>query len=171
VVLDAAPLRLNSVPLPADLWGLGGADHAARMIAVRAWLLASCGDYNEVLRRGVTHYLDAVAAHVRRHHDALAAGLARFHGLYRVDDWFWSALRPLPRAWWHDGDGWRRADLAFWDGNEVCAVQPRDFAAGQLPPRFRRFWAGQVLPVTPFRRAVAAGRDGLSFEMLNERPR
>src|SRR5450759_2646099 len=83
VDLGPAPLRLNSRPLPADAWDAGVADHAARMAAVRSWLLASCGDYNEALRLGVIHYLDAVAAHVARHRDTLTGGLARFHGLYQ----------------------------------------------------------------------------------------
>jgi hypothetical protein len=146
VDVGAAPLRLNSVPLPVDAWG----DGASRMSAMRAWLLASCGDYNATLRRGVGQYLDAVAAHVERHRDALAADLARFHGLYRAEDWCWSALRPLPRAWWRQDGGWARADLAFWNGHAVIEVHPRDF--GELPVPFQHFWNGETLPVSPFRR-------------------
>ena len=74
--LGAVPLRLNSEPLPPAAWGDGGADHTARMAAVRSWLLAGCGDYNGALRRAVAQYLDAIAAHVEHHRDALAAGLA-----------------------------------------------------------------------------------------------
>ena len=62
VDLSPAPLRLNSVPLPAAAWDTGAGDHAARIAAVRSWLLAGCGDYNEALRRGITRYLDAVEA-------------------------------------------------------------------------------------------------------------
>jgi hypothetical protein len=155
VDLGAHPLRLNSIPLPPAAWG-DGADHAARMEAMRSWLLASCGDYNGSLRRAVTHYLAAIAAHVEDHRDVLAAALAPFHGLYQPEDWCWSALRPLPRAWWSHDSSWTRADLAFWDGNEVIAVQPRDFEAGQLPDPFQHFWTGQILPVSPFRRAFPA---------------
>jgi len=155
VDLDAVPLRLNSVPLPVDAWDSGAADHAARVAAVRAWLLASCGDYNAALHRGVTCYLDAIARHAEEHHDALAADLARFHGLYRVEDWCWAALRPLPRAWWQQDGGWMRADLAFWDGNEVIAIRSGDFADGELPVAFQNFWVGEALPVSPFRRAFA----------------
>jgi hypothetical protein len=153
VDLGAAPLRLNSLPLPPDAWGAGEADHAARMAAMRSWLLSACGDYNEALRRGVVRYLDAVAAHVARNRDTLAAGLARFQGLYRVEDWCWSALRPLPRAWWQQDGAWVRADLAFWNGNEVIAMGARDFEAGALPVPFQHFWNGETLPVSPFRRA------------------
>lgn len=152
VQVGRAPLRLNSLPLPVEAWGAGWTEHAARMAAVRAWLLAACGDYNAALRRGVTQYLDAVETHVAQHGDALTADLAQFHGLYRAQDWCWSALRPLPRAWWQQDGVWVRADLAFWDGNAVIAMQARDFATGMLPVRFQHFWAGETLPVSPFRR-------------------
>jgi hypothetical protein len=163
VVLGAAPLRLNSVPLPADAWDAGGPDHVARMAAVRSWLLASCGDYNAAHRRGITRYLDAIAVHVTHHEEALSAGLARFHGLYRAEDWCWSALRPLPRAWWHQDGTWARAELAFWNGNEVIAMGSRDFDTGELPPAFQQFWIGETLPVSPFRRAFPAAPDGVSL--------
>jgi hypothetical protein len=163
VDLGTAPLRLNSVPLPAAAWGAGGADHAARIVAVRSWLLASCGDYNGALRRGITHYLDAVAAHVTHHRDILATGLAPFQGLYRVEDWCWSALRPLPRAWWQRDGAWQRADLAFWNGSAVIAVRPQDFESGDLPVAFQHFWEDQTLPVSPFRRAFPAGPDEASL--------
>ena len=130
---------------------------------MRSWLLASCGDYNEALRRGVTHYLDAIVAHVTQNRETLAAGLARFHGLYQVEDWCWSALRPLPRAWWRQDGAWMRADLAFWNGNEVIAMRSRDFDTGELPLPFQDFWNGETLPVSPFRRAFPSGLDDVSL--------
>ena len=164
VDLGAVPLRLNSLPLPADAWASG----EARMPAVRSWLLASCGDYNEPLRRGVTHYLTAVAAHVASNRNALAAGLARFHGLYQVEDWCWSALRPLPRAWWRQDDTWLRADLAFWNGNEVIAKRARDFDGNELPTEFQQFWIGETLPVSPFRHAFPSDRHLHDVQPANE---
>ena len=163
VDLGAAPLRLNSVPLPVAAWDVAGEDHAARMAALRTWLLAGCGDYNGSLRRAITRYLDAIAAHVAHHRDELATGLARFRGLYRVEDWCWSALRPLPRAWWQKDGTWVRADLAFWDGNAVFEMRPRDFETGDLPIPLQLFWTGETLPVSPFRRAFPAGPDGISL--------
>ena len=157
------PLRLNSLPLPVEAWDAGWADHAARMAAVRSWLLTACGDYNAALRRGVTQYLDAIETHVAQHGDALAADLAQFHGLYRPQDWCWSALRPLPRAWWQQDGAWVRADLAFWDGNAVIAMQARDFETGVLPVPFQHFWIGETLPVSPFRREFPAGPDAVSL--------
>ncbi len=163
VDLGAAPLRLNSLPVPADAWGAGAADHAARMAAMRAWLLAGCGDYNAALRLGLMHYFDAVAGHIARHRDALASDLTRFHGLYQPEDWCWSALRPLPQAWWRQNGTWLHADLAFWTGNEVIARKARDFETGELPAAFQHFWRGETLPASPFRRAIPPGPDGLSL--------
>jgi hypothetical protein len=155
------PLRLNSVPLPAAAWGSGTPDHAVRMTAMQSWLLDSCGDYDAGLRRAVTRYLDAVATHIQQHHNALAALLAPFDGLYRVEDWCWSALRPLPRAWWQQNGAWQCSDLAFWDGIAVIAMRPQDFESDELPAPFQYFWTGQTLPVSPFRRIFPAGPDGV----------
>lgn len=163
VHVGAVPLRLNSLPLPAEAWDAGVEDHAARMAAVRDWLLAGCGDYNVALRRGVTQYLDAIAGHVAQHEDALTDGLAQFHGLYRAEDWCWSALRPLPRAWWQQDGVWRRADLAFWDGSAVIALPPAAFAAGGLPVALQTFWSGEILPVSPFRRGFPTGADAVAL--------
>jgi hypothetical protein len=159
----AASLRLNSLPLPLEAWDAGLADHASRMAAVRSWLLAGCGDYNAALRRGVTQYLDAIESHVAQHGDALAAELAQFHGLYRPQDWCWSALRPLPRAWWQQDGNWAHADLAFWDGSAVIPMQARDFETGVLPVPFQHFWIGKTLPVSPFRREFPAATNGVSL--------
>jgi len=164
VDLGATPLRLNTVPLPVDAWDAGGADHTARIRAVRSWLLAACGDYNGALRHAVARYLDAIADHVARHHEALAADLARYHGLFRPEDWIWSALRPLPRAWWQQNGAWLRADLAFWDGDTVIAMRSRDFATNELPAPFQRFWIGETLPRSPFRRAFPSAIENISFD-------
>jgi len=158
---SSAPLRLNSLPLPLEAWDAGWADHAARMAAVRSWLLAACGDYNAALRRGVTQYLDAIEAHVAQNGDALSADLAQFHGLYRAQDWCWSALRPLPRAWWQQDGAWVHADLAFWDGSAVITMQPKDLET--LPVPLQHFWTGQILPVSPFRRTFPAASDAVSL--------
>jgi hypothetical protein len=133
------------------------------MAAVRSWLLAGCGDYNAVLRGGVARYLDAIETHIAQHGDALTADLAQFHGLYQPQDWCWSALRPLPRAWWQQDGAWVRADLAFWDGTAVIVVHAREFETGVLPVPFQHFWVGETLPVSPFRRTFPAAPDAVSL--------
>jgi hypothetical protein len=141
--LSPAPLRLNSIPLPAASW-VGAADHDSRWAALEAWLLADCGDYNKAVRRAVSRYLSDVAAHITAHEDEIAGLIQPFAGLYRVQDWAWSALRPLPRAWWRQDGVWKHADIAFWDGAQMLTERPS----------LGRFWEGQTLPRNPFRRVL-----------------
>jgi hypothetical protein len=98
----------------------------------------------------VAFYMAFLAAEVERHRAALAAGLARYDGLYAPEDWIWSALRPLPRAW----IGGERVDVAFWDGAVVIAVRLEREA--EIPAACGEFWRGEVLPRGPFRRPALA---------------
>jgi len=145
--LDLGPemLRLNTQALPVSEWGADVASHAGRRAAVLAWLQAQAGDYNNVLRRRVAAYFDAVDAEIAAHEAEISATLARFDGLYAVQDRFWSAPRPLVRAWWQEeGAGaWQRAELVFWDG--VLLTPEAPLASG--------FWREAELPRSPFRHA------------------
>ena len=140
VALGAEKLRLNTIALPLAAWSEVAPD--AHWVALQTWLLAQCGDYNKGLRQAVTRYLTEVSARVQASRASLEAGLAGYGGLYRPEDWRWSALRPLPRAWWQEGGAWRRADIAFWDGTRMIVD---DMPAAD-------FWAGETLPRSPFRR-------------------
>ncbi len=134
--LGPAPLRLNSLPIAPAILAEAGDTHAGRLAAMEGWLLAQCGDYAVGRRRFVRDYLAAITAEMARHHDTLAAWLAAYDGLYAVEDWTWSALRPLPRAWTEAG----MMEVAFWDG---VALQPDGALAA--------FWEGEALPKSPFR--------------------
>ena len=144
VVVGSAPLRLNTVPVPPAVLGDAGDGHAARLEAMREWLQAQCGDYAVADRRFMAGYLAAAVAQVEAQRDALAAGLQRFGGLYAVEDWVWSAPRPLPRAWRLGEDGPVRLGTVFWDGHRVV---PADDG-----PPVAEFWRGETLPRSPFRR-------------------
>lgn len=138
----AEPLRLNTTKLPLAAWAETAPGHTAHWAALEAWLHRDCGDYNKALRRSVSKYLAGITEHVLACDLHLQERLAPFDGLYTSQDWCWSALRPLPRAWWQIGETWSRADLAFWDGTQVLT---------NAPP-FSDFWAGETLPRSPFRR-------------------
>ena len=183
-VLGAAPLRLNSEPLPPAFFPPNDDSHAVRVAALADWLNAACGDYAPLRRRFVALYLAFVAAHLRRHRDALAERLRRFDGLFRPEDFFWSALRPLPRAFVSVGQGRLLVDFVFWDGRQLIAVMigdenakndaalavagasvhritaadlggdPAAVIEKSLPESVRDFWTGEVLPLSPFRRAI-----------------
>jgi hypothetical protein len=145
VTLGPAKLRLNTEPAPADIVP-ADTTHAARWTALARWLEAACGDYAATRRRAVAAYLDFVRAELDAHYAELAARCAPFDGLFAAEDWAWSALRPLPRAWLGD-DG--PIDLAFWDGAQLHRI---DLAAPRFPDACRLFWRAEPLPSSPFRR-------------------
>ena len=166
------PLRLNSAPVPADVMPLVAGDHAARVAAAAAWLESQCGDYAPLRRQLIAGYLRWAAAQIEAHREALAERLKPYEGLYAPEDFLWSALRPLPRGWVPVDGSYLPADVVFWDGTRsiaielgsreterqnaliaagaaVCRMEPGTLA---LPEGFHRFWLGQVLPSSPFRR-------------------
>ena len=128
--------------------------------------------------------------HVQRNRDELSERLRRFEGLYHAEDWVWSALRPVPRAWVPAGDTRLLTDIAFWDGEQLTAVmigeerlghdrmlrasgfavcriagmslarEPEAMVREYLPASLRRFWEGEILPMSPFRRRWAGDPDG-----------
>ncbi len=167
VTLGPAPLRLNSYPVPGAILAGAGNGHLARRAAATAWLQGQCGDYAAGPRRFIAEYMDFVADELGRRHAALAAALGRYDGVYAVEDWTWSALRPLPRAWVASDGEMVRMDVAFWDGRTLTAVllgeapAPAGLAVIRpgtrtltdvLPAAFRDFWRGETLPRSPFRR-------------------
>ena len=118
-----------------------------------------------------------MAAHIASHRDELTHDLRRYDGLYTPEDWLWSALRPLPRAWLPGDGGMVAVDFAFWDGTQAIAI---DLTGGQsaagvttyritpdmlatdqllaaLPDAFQLFWNDETLPRSPFRRAIPLG--------------
>ncbi len=182
----ARGVRLNSEALPPDAMPLQVGEHAARVTAMRDWLCSLCGDYAPLRRRFIDVYLQFAAAEVAAHRAELAERLARHQGLYAPEDWLWSALRPLPRAWLATEERALPAEIAFWDGVQPLAIElsprPTDRQAALqaagiavlriepallsgeptalgaiLPASFRRFWDGEALPRSPFRRPVPRG--------------
>ena len=180
-----APLRLNSEPLPAAAMQEAPGNHTARVAAAMDWLISSCGDYAPLRRQFIVTYVAFVESQIDAHRGELTERLARYDGLYAAHDWFWSALRPLPRAWLPGPAGLLPAEIAFWDGNRPLAfeVSARDtprqavlHAAGievlrvdadtlerpealgaLLPAAFHKFWHRQKLPASPFRRPIPRG--------------
>ncbi len=170
-MVGAETLRLNSEPLPPAVLAAAGDGHDDHVAALRRWLEAGCGDYARPLIRFMRAYVDFLEATLAARHAELAAGLARFDGLYAPRDFLWSAPRPLPRAWLPTPQGPRKAAIAFWidgaplaigldpGGRESAALRAAGIAVADpapeaLPPAFHRFWDGQTLPASPFRRPV-----------------
>ena len=184
-VVGADKLRLNSEPVPADAMPLAVGDHAARVAAAIEWLTGLCGDYAPLRRQFIGCYFDFIAAHLEAHRAELAERVKPYDGLYAPEDFLWFALRPLPRGWVPAGGTLLPADMVFWNGAQVVAIelsaretekQKALAAAGVVVLRiepdalsrlgdalldsFRRFWEGQLLPASPFRRAIPGVGDG-----------
>ena len=170
VLLGPQKLRLNTHPVPPAFLP-AGIERATRREAVREWLELACGDYAVARVRFVAAYLAFVEAELQRGRAALQARL--FDGLYHVEDWAWSALRPLPRAWIDLPGGPAMADFMFWDGAQLVAIQlgagPNASALREagalvlpapgdldqvLPDSFRQPWRSEALPSSPFRRSI-----------------
>jgi hypothetical protein len=179
------PLRLNSEPVPPDAMPPATGEHAARVAAAQAWLESQCGDYAPLRRQFIAAYFHWIAAEIDAHQAELIERLKSYDGLYRPQDFFWSALRPLPRGWVAAGDRYLPADVVFWDGTQAIAVtlsahdterQEALLAAGitvcdgeptVLPAQFRQFWNSQPLPSSPFRRLAPSPPRGA--ERVGER--
>ena len=111
------------------------------------------------------------------------SALKPYDGLYAPEDFLWSALRPLPRGWVpvggsvaagrhgvlgrDAGDRRRTLRAGDWTGRRRCwrpgiavyRIEPGMFdrlrwRIAELS--FLRFWQGQALPSSPFRRAYPA---------------
>lgn len=172
------PLRLNTEPIPADAMPLATGDHAARVAAALAWLEGLCGDYAPLRRQFIAAYFRFITAAIDTQRAELAERLRQYDGLYAPEDFLWSALRPLPRGWVFVSERWLAADMVFWDGAQAISIElgardsdrqrallaagvstrriaPADFGrlGTMLPRSFHRFWDGETLPSSPFRRA------------------
>lgn len=82
-------------------------------------------------RRLLDRYFDFIEARLHAEGAALERLLQPLGGLFRVDDWAYSALRPLPNAAVFDGaeDGApppvMHHDMVFWTGQTVLAIRLR----------------------------------------------
>ena len=164
------PLRLNSEPVPADEMPTATGDHGARVAAAQDWLESQCGDYAPLRGQFIAAYFRFIAARIDEHRTELLERVKPYDGLYIPEDYFWSALRPLPRGWVPVGDGYLAADMAFWDGMQVIAVEVaaqlsdkqkaleqagvRVCRLESLPTSFHRPWDNESLPSSPFRRPI-----------------
>ncbi len=165
VVLGPKPLRLNSHPVPAAFLP-AGIRREDRRAAVREWLETACGDYAVARVRFIAAYLAFIEDDLERSCIELAA--RTFDALYQIEDWTWSALRPLPRAWIELATGAAAMDFAFWDGTRLYAVQLSSnpqahlleaagivtIGASDFPTSFRTMWRTEPLPASPFRRPI-----------------
>jgi hypothetical protein len=162
--LGPAPLRLNTEPvaITGDI-----SNHAGRIALLRDWLVAGSGLYAPRGAAFIEAYFIFVAVRLEQARARLREKLARYDGLYAVEDCTWSFLRPLPRAWVPKGEGMEMLDFAFWDGARLTgftlgARDAPDFVTddelhapallfARLGEAAGQMWESETLPSSPFR--------------------
>lgn len=117
------PLRLSTMtwdfPERPDLIAL--AERDARLDFLRDHLKSLCGLWDKAPRSFLDAYFRDIRECVRRNGPALDT-LASVHGgLFKPEDWAYSALCPLPQTRLSAASE-MPIDFAFWTGSEVHAV-------------------------------------------------
>lgn len=124
-----SPDRLSAVP-----------DTTAKLEALRAGVAQDLDLFARNPRRLLDLYFAFVTARIEAEKDSLEKALAWSHGLFRAEDYSFSALAPLPNACAVTvaGDGpagsVHTSDFAFWTGSRLLAVTVRGAAAGTASP-------------------------------------
>ena len=152
-------LRLNSEVLdPAA--HVGAPQSVTPLNLVKDRLKGFCRPWDRLSLQFVDGYFEHIARMLEIHRDAIATKLAPFIGLYKAEDWAFSAPKPLPRA--HlpaprsSGDaGWDiedfvQADFAFWLGDRAVAAlsQPEALTPARAKHRLARLERAGVSVVT-----------------------
>ena len=143
------PLRLNSEALdPAA--NVSAPQSVTPLNLVKDRLKGFCRPWDRLSLQFVDGYFEHIAKMLGVHQDAIAKKLAPFVGLYKAEDWAFSAPKPLPRAhlaaprdtgnvgW--DIDDFVQADFAFWLGDRAVAVlsQPEALTPARAKHRLAR---------------------------------
>jgi hypothetical protein len=130
-IMDGEPLRLNtsayerSLAPDLQLTGEGLA------VFVRDYLKRLCRPWDGQSAKFLDWYFASLAAHVDANRAPLTARLGAAAGLFRADDWLFSAPIPLPRAHLLADDP-IQIDFAFWLGDRFAAARS---AAATTTPR------------------------------------
>jgi hypothetical protein len=117
------PLRLSNMawdfPERPDLIAL--ATVAERLDFLRDHLKSMCGLWDKLPRLFLDAYFRDIADAIARDRPALETLAAKHGGLFRPEDWSFSALCPLPKARLPAAPE-TPIDFAFWTGQDLHAV-------------------------------------------------
>ena len=172
------PLRINNCGLEMPASGPFDAE-ASPAERVAAHLTRLNGQWNLMGGRFIERYFAFLTHQIAGHRPALEARLEKFDGLFRADDFIYSAPIPLPRAFLHapepgvadkGADGFVQVDFAFWFSGAPVAVLP---AQSRLTPaatrrRKERLAAAGIALVSYGAADLAAPDFGLFNRLLGE---
>lgn len=112
-------------------------DTASKVARLKADISRDMDVFAKNPRRLLDLYFDFIAAQVETESAALDALLQPLGGLFRIEDWTYTALRPLPNAAVFAADDPEISpavllhDMVFWTGQTVLAIRLR---GGATPP-------------------------------------
>jgi len=124
------PLRLNSEVFSVAA-NFNVPQGATPLTVLSNHLKGLCRTWDRLSLRFLDGYFEHIADMLGVHRDAITTKLAPFAGLYAVEDWTFSAPKPLPRAHLYaprndstawDTDDFVQVDFAFWLGERMVAV-------------------------------------------------
>lgn len=103
---------------------------------IAAHLKRLSGGWNKAASLFVDRYFAFLEAEIAGNRAALGARIAAFDGLFRVEDFLYSAPLPLPQA--YVGHALVKVDFAFWAGDRMVAVLLAPSALTPMAARRRR---------------------------------
>jgi hypothetical protein len=153
------PLRLNSETFkidPNDQAKQG----AAPLLLVRDHLKSFCRAWDRLSADFIDGYFAHIARMLDLRPDEIERKMAPFVGLYTVEDWAFSAPKPLPRAFLYaprdassawSTDDFLQVDFALWLGDRMVAAlsQTSNLTPSKARERFARLEQAGV-GVVPF---------------------
>jgi hypothetical protein len=158
IVLDPVrPLRLNDGQYPfAPPDPAAYPDVPRRLDFLREQLQEQCDLWGKTQRGFLDRYFAWIGERIAAERDELSALLAPFGGLYRPEDFAFSAWRPLPRAHLFapdrggaadDPSQWLRVDFAFWSGDAILALDTATERSASQRRRDERLHAAGIVPI------------------------
>jgi hypothetical protein len=124
------PLRLNSEAFSIAP-NFNAPQGATPLTLVSDHLKSFCRTWDRLSLRFLDGYFEHIANMLELHRDAITTKLVPFAGLYAVEDWAFSAPKPLPRAHLYaplnggapwNTDDFVQVEFAFWLGERMVAV-------------------------------------------------
>lgn len=143
--INKKPLRLNSEAFSVAP-NFNAPQGASPLAFVSDHLKSFCRSWDKLSLRFLDGYFEHIANMLDGHRDEITTKLAPFAGLYAVEDWAFSAPKPLPRAHlyaprdrgapWNTND-FVQVDFAFWLGERMVAALSQPGSLTPLKARER----------------------------------